>query len=90
MATTSVGISVMGVIVLVFLIVVVIVLVPIAAIVLLLRFVFRGTSDGYRRSNPEEARLMQEIHRGLTRMEERIDALETIVLDREDVPEVDH
>jgi phage shock protein B len=87
MATSGVGLSVsVGVIMFVLLILVVIMLVPIAAIVLLLRLVFRGTSDGYRRSNPEEARIMQEIHRGLTRMEERIDALETIVLDREDVP----
>jgi phage shock protein B len=56
---------------------------------LLLRFVFRGTSAGDQRRNPEEARLMQEIHRGLTRMEERVDALETIVSDREDVSKVD-
>ncbi|MEW5726016.1 MAG: phage-shock protein [Thermodesulfobacteriota bacterium] len=31
----------------------------------------------------EETRLIQEIHMGLTRMEERIEALETILLDRE-------
>ena len=33
--------------------------------------------------NADETRLIQEMHRGLTRMEERIDALETILLDRE-------
>jgi len=31
----------------------------------------------------EEVRLMQELNRGLTRMEERVEALETLLLERE-------
>ncbi len=31
-----------------------------------------------------ETRLIQEIHQGLTRMEERVEALETILLDRDE------
>lgn len=31
---------------------------------------------------PEHTRMMQEIHESLTRMEERIEALETILFDR--------
>ena len=31
----------------------------------------------------EEAKLMQEIYQGLSRMQERVEALETILLDRE-------
>ena len=31
----------------------------------------------------EEARMIQEIYQGLSRMEERVDALETILLDRD-------
>ena len=31
---------------------------------------------------PEHTRMMQEIHEGLARMEERIEALETILFDR--------
>ena len=31
----------------------------------------------------EETRLIQELHRGLSRMEERVEALETILLDKE-------
>jgi len=31
----------------------------------------------------EEAKLIQELHQGLARMEERIEALETILLERE-------
>jgi len=30
----------------------------------------------------EETKLIQELHRGLARMEERVDALETLLLDR--------
>ncbi len=32
--------------------------------------------------NQEEVRIMQEIHGGLTRMERRVESLETILLDR--------
>ena len=31
----------------------------------------------------EEARLIQELHQGLSRMEDRVEALETILVDRE-------
>ncbi|MEW5912062.1 MAG: hypothetical protein AB1814_05875 [Thermodesulfobacteriota bacterium] len=31
----------------------------------------------------EEARLMQELHQGLSRMEQRIEALETILLEKD-------
>ncbi len=31
----------------------------------------------------DETRLIQEIHQGLSRMEERVDALETILMDQE-------
>lgn len=34
-----------------------------------------------------ETRLIQELHQGLIRMEERVEALETILLDREKVEE---
>ena len=43
--------------------------------------VLRGGGKS-RRSNPDEARLIQEIHRGLDKMEKRIESLETIVLDQ--------
>jgi len=33
--------------------------------------------------NTDETRLIQEIHQGLSRMEERVEALETILLSRE-------
>lgn len=36
-----------------------------------------------RMGDGEEARMIQDIHRGLNKLESRIDALETIILDRE-------
>lgn len=42
-----------------------------------------GVSRKDRQSQTDEARMIQEIHQGLTRMEERVDALETIILDHE-------
>lgn len=33
--------------------------------------------------NADETRLIQELHQGLSRMEERVEALETILADRE-------
>jgi phage shock protein B len=36
-----------------------------------------------KQSHAQETRLIQEIHHGLSRMEERVEALETILLDRE-------
>jgi len=41
----------------------------------------RGRSGGAQ--DEEEARMMQEIHRGLEEMEKRVEALETILLERE-------
>lgn len=42
-----------------------------------------GLSRKGRESQAKEARMIQEIHQGLSRMEERLEALETIILDRE-------
>jgi phage shock protein B len=41
-----------------------------------------GSKKENKQMRSDEARTIQEIHRGLTRMEERIDALETLLLDR--------
>lgn len=43
-----------------------------------------GLSSGSRKSQSEEARIIQEIYQGLSRMEERIDALETILMDHQE------
>ena len=40
-----------------------------------------ATGDGTDKS--EETRMIQEIYQGLSRMEERVDALETILMERQ-------
>ena len=45
--------------------------------------VLRGdTSKNHQRLDAEESRIMQELYRGLSRLEERVESLETILLDR--------
>jgi phage shock protein B len=49
-------------------------------IVLSIRFLKGGAS---RKDQAEDSKIVQEIYKGLSRMEERVEALETILLDRE-------
>ncbi len=42
----------------------------------------RGNGRSGLRENPEEIRLMQEIHQGLSGLERRVESLETLLLDR--------
>jgi phage shock protein B len=70
------------------LIVIMVLAIPLVAIicgtmVAMLR-VFRGRpSSGSPDLGEEETRLIQDIHQGLLKMEERVEALETILLDRD-------
>lgn len=47
--------------------------------VALFRVIKGGSVSG---SDPEEARLIQELHQGLSRLEERVESLETILMDQ--------
>ena len=49
-------------------------------IVLSIRFLKGGA---FRKDQAEDSKIVQEIYKGLSRMEERVEALETILLDRE-------
>lgn len=42
-----------------------------------------GSKSDRKRSDREEAEIVQELHHNLTRLEKRIESLETIILDRE-------
>jgi phage shock protein B len=57
-----------------------------AATLIKLAKIMKGESGGSGSDNPgsgrEEAALMQEIHRSLSRLEKRIEDLETIVLEK--------
>ena len=50
-------------------------------ILIAIRIIKGGATGGDRKQEAEEARMIQEIHQGLSRMEERVEALETILLD---------
>ena len=46
--------------------------------------ILKGSSkDGTTQNRAEEARMIQDIYHGLLKMEQRVDALETILLDRD-------
>ena len=51
-----------------------------AAILMAIKFFRGGQSAG---DQAEEAKMIQEIYSSLSRMEERVEALETILLDKE-------
>ena len=48
-----------------------------------LKIVTGGSNKQKEQLQAEETRIIQEIHQGLMRMDERIEALETILLDRD-------
>ncbi len=48
-----------------------------------LRILKGGVSRTDQRIQAEEARVIQEIYQGLSRMEKRVEALETLILDHE-------
>ena len=77
---TSVGITLTT-----FLFVLTIIFGPILLVVWLVRGASREKSLG-----KDEAQLMQEIHRGLTRLDERLAALETLVLNNDSKKEDSH
>jgi phage shock protein B len=43
-----------------------------------------GLSKGTKNSRTDEAKIIQEIYQGLSKMEARIEALETILMDSQD------
>lgn len=51
------------------------------AIILVIRMVKGGLSPDERQAKNEEARMIQEIYQGLSSMEQRVDALETILME---------
>ena len=51
--------------------------------IMIIRALKGGKSNRSGRSEMEETRLIQEIHNGMTRMEQRVEALETLLIDEE-------
>jgi len=54
-----------------------------STILMAIKIIKGGLSRKGQRFQAEEARMIQEMYQGLSRMEERVEALETIILDRE-------
>lgn len=55
----------------------------ISAVVFVSKLLGGTGSTKTKAAEAEEARLMQELHQGITKLEDRIEALETILTDRE-------
>lgn len=51
-------------------------------ILMLTRLRYGGISQKNRQSQADEARMMQDIYHGLLKMEKRVDALESILMDQ--------
>jgi len=51
-------------------------------ILMAIRLRHGGLSRKDRQNQAEEARMIQEIYHGLSRMEDRVEALETLLMDR--------
>ena len=54
-----------------------------STILMAIKILKGGLSRKGQKVQTEEARMIQEIYQGLSRMEARVEALETIILDRE-------
>jgi phage shock protein B len=54
-----------------------------ATVLMAIRFIKGGANGRNHGARAEETRMIQEIYRGLTRMEQRVEALETILLEKE-------
>ncbi len=52
-----------------------------STILIAIKIIRGGASPGGQRSEAEEARMVQEIYQGLEVMEQRLEALETILLE---------
>jgi phage shock protein B len=53
-----------------------------STILIVAKIIKGGASPKGQRTETEETRMIQAIYQGLSRMEERIEALETIILDQ--------
>jgi phage shock protein B len=54
-----------------------------STLLMAIKIIKGGVSRKEQRLQSHEAKMIQEIYKGLSRMEERVEALETIILDRE-------
>jgi len=70
-------------IILVFIVIALPLIIIAGTILLGLKMIRGGSSTKDRKAQADETRIIQEIYQGLSRMEERVEALETILIERE-------
>lgn len=54
-----------------------------STIVIMVKMLRGGTSKNMQKNHADEAKMIQEIYQGMARMEERVESLETILMERE-------
>ena len=54
-----------------------------STILMAIKIIKGGVSKKGKQTQADEARMIQEIYQGLSEMERRVEALETLILDRE-------
>ncbi|MFC1822968.1 phage-shock protein [Thermodesulfobacteriota bacterium] len=54
-----------------------------STILMAIKIIRGGLSRKGQKTQTDEARMIQEIYQGISKMEERIEALETLILDRD-------
>ncbi|MEJ2723695.1 MAG: phage-shock protein [Deltaproteobacteria bacterium] len=54
-----------------------------STLLMAIKIIKGGVSRKKQRLQSNEAKMIQEIYKGLSQMEERVEALETLILDRE-------
>jgi phage shock protein B len=52
-----------------------------STVLIAIKIIKGGVSRAGQKSQTEEAKMIQEIYEGLSKMEQRVDSLETIILD---------
>ncbi len=67
----------------VFAMIVLVVAVICSTILIGLKIIRGGASPKSQKDHADEARMIQEIYQGLARMEERVESLETILIEKE-------
>ena len=57
-----------------------------STILMAIKIIRGGASRKGQQNQADEAKIIQEIYQGLIKMEQRVEALETIILDRKERP----
>ena len=74
--------QVVGVVLIIFIVIALPIIIIAGTILLGIKIVRGGSSSKDPKTQADETRIIQEIYQGLARMEDRVEALETILIER--------